>query len=47
MRSLAFLAATFAIVFGTLLPTAVAASAATEEARRVAGSRHDFFAGGL
>jgi hypothetical protein len=29
MRSLAFLAATFAIVFGTLLPSAVAASAAT------------------
>jgi hypothetical protein len=31
MRSLAFLAATFAIVFATLLPTAVAASAATGE----------------
>lgn len=29
MRSLAFLAATFAIVFGSLLPSAVAASAAT------------------
>ena len=29
MRSLAFLAATFAIVFGTLLPSAVAASAAS------------------
>ncbi|MGV8928734.1 MAG: hypothetical protein ACOH1E_03195 [Brevundimonas sp.] len=29
MRSLAFLAATFAIVFGTLLPSAVAASSAT------------------
>ncbi|MFA4940090.1 DUF2946 family protein [Brevundimonas sp.] len=28
-RSLAFLAATFAIMFGTLLPSAVAASAAT------------------
>lgn len=31
MRSLAFLAATFAIVFGSLLPSAVAASAATGE----------------
>ena len=30
-RSLAFLAATFAIVFATLLPSAVAASAATGE----------------
>jgi hypothetical protein len=29
MRSLAFLAATFAIVFGSLLPSAVAASSAT------------------
>ncbi|MFN3670196.1 MAG: hypothetical protein ACK4VY_12890 [Brevundimonas sp.] len=31
MRSLAFLAAVFAVVFGSLLPSAVAASAATGE----------------